>query len=312
MIAADSRVPLLITIDAEGDNLWSRPRMVTTENARFLPRFQDLCERHELRPTYLTTFEMARSPEFVSFGRDLLRRGRGEIGMHLHAWNSPPEASLTDEDYLHQPYLTLYPEPVMREKIAWLTRTLEDTFETPIRSHRAGRWGMNETYARLLAEHGYLVDSSVTPHISWRRDSAPADLAAPDYSGFPETPYFVDLDDLRLRGASQLLEVPVTTCRAPFGDDAAVAPYFVRWLRPNGRNLRGLLGVARLALAERRPCLVFVLHSSELMPGGSPAFARSEDIEALYMALDECFAALSGRIRGLTLGELYDDPQWSS
>ncbi len=32
----------LITIDTEGDNLWSLPREITTSNAKFLPRFQNL------------------------------------------------------------------------------------------------------------------------------------------------------------------------------------------------------------------------------------------------------------------------------
>lgn len=34
----------LITIDTEGDNLWQNHDRITTENTRFLPRFQALCE----------------------------------------------------------------------------------------------------------------------------------------------------------------------------------------------------------------------------------------------------------------------------
>jgi hypothetical protein len=48
------RGAFLITVDTEGDNLWSRPRDITVRNAEVLPRFQELCERHGLRPTYLT------------------------------------------------------------------------------------------------------------------------------------------------------------------------------------------------------------------------------------------------------------------
>ena len=303
-------VPLLVTVDAEGDDLWSRPRTVTTENARFLPRFQELCERHGLRPTYLTTFEMAGSAEFRAFARGVLRRGQGEIGMHLHAWNSPPDVPLSDDDARRQPYLTLYPEPVMREKVARLSRTLEDVFELPMRSHRAGRWGMNETYARILDEQGYRVDSSVTPHVCWRREAGdPVERLGPDYSGYPEAPYFVDLGDLRRSGHSRLLEVPVTTSRVPLRggptSPTGAAPFVVRWLRPNGRNARALLSLARRALEERRPCLVLALHSSELMPGGSPTFPRPEDVEALYRDLDALFTTLAGETRGATLQELY-------
>lgn len=34
----------LITIDTEGDNLWQNHDRIATENTRFLPRFQALCE----------------------------------------------------------------------------------------------------------------------------------------------------------------------------------------------------------------------------------------------------------------------------
>ena len=39
----------LITIDTEGDG-------TNPENARFLPRFQKLCEQFLFKPTYLTNF----------------------------------------------------------------------------------------------------------------------------------------------------------------------------------------------------------------------------------------------------------------
>ncbi|NOM63837.1 deacetylase, partial [Klebsiella pneumoniae] len=36
----------LITIDTEGDNRWQKHDSITTENARYLPRFQQLCEKY--------------------------------------------------------------------------------------------------------------------------------------------------------------------------------------------------------------------------------------------------------------------------
>ena len=59
-----TRPAFLITIDTEGDNLWSRPRTMTTRNAEYLPRFQELCETYGLKPTYLTNWEMTNSPAF--------------------------------------------------------------------------------------------------------------------------------------------------------------------------------------------------------------------------------------------------------
>lgn len=105
---------------------------------------------------------MVRCPVFQEFARDVLKRGQGEIGMHLHAWNSPPLVPLTDDDSEHLPYLTEYPEQLMREKIRVLTQALEDTFGVKMLTHRAGRWSINATYVRILLDLGYVVDCSVT------------------------------------------------------------------------------------------------------------------------------------------------------
>src|ERR1043165_7078717 len=204
----------LITIDTEGDNLWSSPRQVTTRNARFLPRFQALCEAHGLKPTYLTDYHMAHCPAFREFGRAVLRRQTAEIGMHLHAWDTPPLEPLTTDDLAHQPYLMEYPTHLIRAKIHVMTDLLEEVFDHQMVSHRAGRWGFNETYAHILAEHGYRVDCSVTPHKSWASQMGDPDGAGgSDYSGFPDHAYFLDLDDIQRPGQSTLLEVPLTVMR---------------------------------------------------------------------------------------------------
>src|SRR5262245_13173994 len=182
-----SETPFIITIDTEGDDIWSKPRRITTRNADYLPRFQSLCERFGFRPVYLANYEMATSEAFVEFGRDVLARGAGEIGMHLHAWNSPPLVPLTADDFHHQPYLVEYPDAVMREKIATMTRLLEDRFDQHIFSHRAGRLGFDSRYARMLLDEGYRVDSSVSPNLDWRSTpGAPGGKGGNDYRAFPD------------------------------------------------------------------------------------------------------------------------------
>jgi hypothetical protein len=158
----------LITIDTEGDNLWQKNDSITTENAKYLPRFQAVCEKYGFKPVYLTNYEMAIDPFFIEFGQDVIARGTAEIGMHLHAWNSPPETPLTDNDWRYKPYLIEYSDALMREKVDFMTKLLQDTFQTKMRSHRAGRWAFDERYARLLVEYGYEVDCSVTPKVNWK------------------------------------------------------------------------------------------------------------------------------------------------
>ncbi len=294
---AAGRPFFLITIDAEGDDLWSRPRRAETRNAAFLPRFQELCESHGLKPTYLTCREMALCPSFQDFGRDLLRRGAGEIGMHLHAWDTPPLFPLTADDAHFQPYLVEYPEELIEQKVAYMTTLLGETFAQPMFCHRAGRWSFDATYARILAEQGYRVDCSVTPHVSWRATPGdPAGRGGTDYSLFPESAYFLDPEDIARPGGSPLLEVPVTI--RPAAGRA-------QWLRPNGANRAAMIWLAEMALAEGADYLELMLHSSELMPGGSPTFRDPAAIENLYADLAALFAAFAGRCRGATLAEYY-------
>ena len=318
-----ARPAFIVTVDAEGDDAWSRPRTTRTRNAAYLPRFQALCEAHGLKVTWLAEHAMAQSPAFRELGRGALARGTGEIGMHLHAWEAPPLAPLTADDRRWQPYLAEYPEPVMREKIERHTAALEDAFGVPVVSHRGGRFSLDERYARMLAERGYLADCSVTPHVSWRgAPGAPGGRGGPDYTGFPETPYWLDPGDIARAGASPLLEVPVTIASqwprwlgralGAFGSGRrnlprrAVNRVFpaLAWMYPGPRNGGPWLPrIVRRAAREGRPHVEFMLHSSELMPGGSPWFGDEAAVEALYARLETLFAAAARHCRPMTLSE---------
>jgi hypothetical protein len=176
----------LITIDVEGDNVWAKPKQAETGNAAYMPRFQALCEKYGLRPTYLTNHEMAMSPVYREFAQDVAKRNVGEIGMHLHAWDTPPFEPLTGDDSQHQPYLIDYPESTIRKKVRVMTDILESMVGTKMLSHRAGRWAFNAPYARALVECGYVADCSVTPNVSWRsRPGAPSGAGGSDYTHAP-------------------------------------------------------------------------------------------------------------------------------
>lgn len=311
--------PLIITIDTEGDNLWAMPSKATTDNARYLPRFQELCEKYALKPVYLVNHEMATSSVFQEFARDCINRDKAEIGMHLHAWNSPPHYALTSDDAKFQPYLFEYPEEIMRQKIEHLTKTLEDAFGCPIVSHRAGRWGFNTVYARILADNNYLVDCSVTPWYSWEdRPGSPEGSGGPDFSIFPEEPYFMDLADISRPGNSELLEVPVSIVpkyhsahqaagRMPGGPFRSF--FLTRlqrraaWLRPGKTSTDEMISL--IANSAGKEHFELMLHSSELMPGGSPTFTLEKDIDDLYEGLERLFFETTEHVRGMTLKEFY-------
>ena len=315
------RPAFLITIDAEGDNLWAAHRHITTENSRFLARFQELCDSFGLKPTYLTNYEMARCPVFGRFARKVLSERSGEIGMHLHAWHSPPDYALTSDDFSATPYLIEYPPDVLRAKISFMTKLLEDTFGQRMTSHRAGRWAFDGIYARALIDHGYLVDCSVTPGYSWEHILGdPKGRGGTDYSNSPRTPYFVDPQDPRRPGLSSLLEAPMTILPNPVPHvvnrlrEKLPLRSFPRrvlnrlipaqtWLRPNGRNRHSMLRLLREALAGNPSHIEFMLHSSELMPGGSPTFRTPSSIEALYDDIQAVFSIVKDACEPLCLTE---------
>lgn len=318
---AQTNVPsMLITVDTEGDNLWSRPSRIETKNAGHLYRFQALCESKGFKPTYLTNYEMAKSEIFVELGREVVKRKTGEIGMHLHAWNSPPSLPLTDNDFDCRPYLIEYPDTVIAAKVSHMTSLLEDTFAVSIKSHRAGRWAFNETYARTLVECGYCVDCSVTPHVTWEQTKGhPEKNGGSNYLLFPETAYFLDLSDISRPGSSRLMELPVTIMPFVSTLNRLTTGFYgfelfrrlhaknVFWLRPNGRNLDMLLWVVDKATTLDRDYIQFMIHSSELMPAGSPTFKTQNDIDQLYRDLDTLFSHIAAKgYIGRTLYDHYE------
>ena len=154
--------PFFITVDTEGDNQWKtwHGETVTTQNAQCIPRFQDLCEEFGFKPVYFLTYEMVMDEGLRKYLRKKVLSGLCEVGMHLHAWNSPPTYELK-RLFEGNPYITEFPEEVMYEKMKVLTETITERIEVQPISHRAGRWASNSAMFRILENLGYTVDSSI-------------------------------------------------------------------------------------------------------------------------------------------------------
>jgi hypothetical protein len=99
-------------------------------------------------------------------------------------------------------------------------------------------------------------------------------------------------DRLRAKLASRVVRAALNRLMPPLS-----------WLRPNGGNTRAMLHLLRRAIAEHRPYVEFMLHSSELMPGGSPAFPDEQSIDRLYRQLRALFGVVRDRFEPLTLSE---------
>jgi len=307
----------IITVDVEGDNLWGNPTQATTENSQCVPRFHNLCVSYGFHPTYLVDYEMANDTFFQQFGRETIEKREAEIGMHLHAWNTPP-MSPDQRPLRDQLYITELDEESMLQKMEFMTSLLSDIFRVRPVAHRAGRWGFDNRVARTLDTLGYRVDCSVTPGVSWHHHKGdPRGNGGPDYYEFGLHPYFLDLGNIKRAGCSNILEVPVTirpiyskTIMRAFhtiskwslaarGIQRFVRPN--RWLKPNGHNLHDSLDLVDWALSSNLPVLQLALHSSELLPG-NPFFPERADVERFYRDLETLFSHVASRqITGCTL-----------
>lgn len=293
----------IITVDTEGDNLWDwqEGAPITTENVHYIPRFQELCEKYGLKPVYLTNYEMAQNTEWVKYGKYKAMQGLCEIGMHIHAWNSPPEYFLENK-YGGNPYITEYPDYMIHEKLTWITRYLQSQFEMPMRSARSGRWATNDVYFSSLKDNGYVGDCSMTPGIDLSVIPGHSANVGNDYRRAPYSIHMLP---------SGIVEVPMTTRHIRHVAKGSLRHKLGSlikgdrlWLRPYKKSLYDLQFLSEAVQREGESYLEFMIHSAELMPGGSPYFKTEADIELLYSIMDTYFRQIvSAGYTGVTLSD---------
>ena len=301
----------IITIDTEGDNLWNwkEGEIISTENSLYLKRFQSLCEKYGFKPVWLSNYEMMNDPRYIEFILDVVKRKTGECGMHLHAWNTPPYFSLPKEQN-GLPYLIEYPDEIICKKIDFLVDFIEQrTGKKPV-SHRAGRWATNDKYLEYLSKSGFFIDCSYTPFINWESSCGRT-------KNSKGSNYF-EVNPRPHRLFNQLYEVPVTTVfthrffwpeKPTFKNIMRQLYYSFRgrtiWLRPNGDNLRQMKWIIKKGIKSNY--VMFMLHSSEFMPGGSPTFKDEKAIDKLFRDLEKLFSYASKTFVGITLEDFYSN-----
>lgn len=299
----------IITIDTEADNQWDSNQKCSTKNSYYLPRFQELSEIYGYKPVWLTTYEMANDDYFVNYFKSKQNQNLCEIGMHLHAWNNPPEYKL-DGVTNERPYLIEYPIDIMNKKIVQLDKLLISKFNIKPISHRAGRWMINTDYFELLENNGYKIDCSITPHINWKSSLGKTGLPGVDYSN--------ELSHINYKG--NILEIPVTIKKirllsfenaCSFKSILKCIYHFIigkyQWIRPSKNcEFKAIKKVIDMC-SRNNEYIMFMIHSSELMPGGSPSFKTEESIEDLYKLIEDIFKYLKKLgYKGITLREYYE------
>ncbi|MEJ2718540.1 MAG: hypothetical protein P8182_15625 [Deltaproteobacteria bacterium] len=308
---------LAVTIDVEEEGLFSsryEPGNAPVRNVVELKRLDPVFREWDIRPTLMIAYQVIRTAEHRDLLLALRETWNGEIGAHLHPWNTPPLETLP------------YPEPVpselmRRELLAAKLGTLCDALHAmgvdPV-SFRMGRFNIGPKIFSLLEEIGVRVDSSIAP--MRRYYGGPAHLSA------PVDPYFPDPQELCSPGSSPILEVPMTILPLiprlgavldRIGDAGLVPGSWISWFsmnlgslpaQPAWTGLNRLKAAVRLHQARRGRVLSVFFHSSELLPGGSPLHPGTDAVGRFLNKLDRFFSWLKREItvESQTLSELCD------
>ena len=282
-----------ITVDTEEEWDWNSgyPTGPTrTANIALLPAFQDRVAACGAAVVYFTNHAVLADPESRAVIQELAALPKVEIGLHIHPWNTPPLA----------PTETVPPRDSFLHNLPWdEARAKLDTTLAAFRaaglkptSFRGGRYSTSPQIQSHLRDAGIWVDCSVLPFNTW------ADDGAPDYRTRGSAPV---RHAPRQLGDRPMWELPLTygtTRKAQYFWDRAlkladsrlgralrltgildrtgvVSKAWLNFENPLGERMLQFLAVLRRL---RPPFVSFTLHSSSLLPGGSPYNRTATDV----------------------------------
>lgn len=318
-----NEVPVLvITVDTEEDAWNPGSGDGAAENIRQLPDLQALFDRYEVRPTYLTTYQVATDSWAAPYLAEVAASGRGEVGCHLHPWNTPPFGQGSSSRTTLMSDLEL---AQVDSKLVTLVSTLRERIGVPVVSFRAGRWALSARCVPCLERRGIAVDSSVLAYVRWTEG-----IDAPVFDHIPSKPYRVNGSSLALHDPDgPILEVPpsVGFTRAPWkrwsrvhrlAEMPLVRGLHLPWLLartgvverlalcPEVFKAEEMIALSRTMLLESRPVLNVFFHSSTLLPGSTPFVETRADREAFLGRIERYLETLMTmtELHSLTLAEV--------
>ena len=310
-----AKIPLAaaVTLDVEEEGLFSGAYAregAGLSNIVELARLEFLPAEFGLPLTLLCDYPVLTDGPCRDVLAGLLARCGGELGAHLHPWNTPPFPEMP----WPEPVSTaVMPLEVFRAKLQTLQAAVAAFAGKPAVSFRMGRWNLFRRAMAELPAAGFLVDSSVAPlrHVPGGPDHF---LAPPDpywtRPGGPDAPRLLEAPttQLPLIPGSQRLAYALAG-RLPARRDAILGA-FMKTLTLGVNPVwmpEATMKLAALAHARRGGrALTLFWHSSELLPGASPHFPNRAAVDA-FVAKIRRFAGWLRRtfdLTGTTLGEL--------
>lgn len=297
---------LVVTVSVESDMPRGQvPARTTLRNLAGVHRLQRLCERFGVKPTWLLTWPVIAGPEGERFAR-LAAEDRAELGVCLQPWTTPPFEA--QEDRLSRAGVAALPAPSVAAKLGRLTEAFDQHLGQRPRAHRAVLAGLDGGTLQTLERLGYAIDTTAVPRIDARAEGGS------DWREAPDVPWFPDRQRPVARGASPVLEVPVTT-----GFSKKIPDFADRWATRTAPALRrvleqqGLLTLLRLdpvaheaavlrpfarrLVEDGLPCLHLALRSPELVAGESRRCPEASDVERLFSTLEDLLRHLVDELR---------------
>ena len=301
----------VVTVDTEEEFDWTKPFDRFGHGLSHVPeiaRFQAFAEDHGVAPVYLVDYPVASDARIIDVLAAAVADGRAEIGVQLHPWVSPPYDEAVN---VHNSFAGNLPAALEAAKFDGLARTIKAAFGMTPLIYRAGRYGAGAHTARILADAGIAIDTSVRPRFDYSGDSGP------NYRAHPPYPWWIDR-------AAGLFELPLSTLYCGLLRRQGRWLYHALWRVPRMRGVLARLGLLEripltpegvdapaalraidAALADRLPVLVFSFHSPSLCPGNTPYVRTQADRDGLYAWWRVVFAHLRKRgVQPATLAEI--------
>jgi hypothetical protein len=290
----------IVTVDTEEEFDWTAPftrdRHGTTHVAA-IDRFQQLCDVHGVRPTYLVDYPIADDASAVELLGRYVEERRADVGVQLHPWVNPP---FKEEPSVPNSYACNLPPELERAKLAALHALIVERFGIKPQMYRAGRYGAGVNSRKILRELGVAIDTSVRSLFDY------SGQGGPNYSDCPLDPYWL--------AKGELIELPVTTIFSGALRSAGKIIFSRAFetltsrgllartgmleriaLTPEGIPVEKAIEAVDIALAHKIPILNFSFHSPSLAVGHTPYVRTPEELERFYDWWVKIFAHLKAR-----------------
>jgi hypothetical protein len=239
-----TQVPILITWDIDPNTHFD-----LAQKRRTLQTALDLCGDQQIPATF---FFVAREVELYPEQVTEMRKAGHEIGCH----------GLTHGD--EEEYDRM-PQKLQRSYLEQATRLLEDQAGMPITAFRGPRVKISHITLELLANYGYLADSSVC---SQRLDFLSSNAVNLGWLAAPRVPYHPHRDSAFKPGDLDILEVPVSALVLPF---ISTTLYIMKFL-----FMKVMFGLLYAEARRTGKPIVYLAHPEEFGPQSWPSFSWSD------------------------------------